>query len=138
MASVGETKESNEASDSPARAQSNADYLDGPWRAWSTGKKFALSIAPGYLTSFSVVIGTFIVQFYVVGVVCNGIMNQVSLNSHIIFPKITAFGVFQDFYTREWLNNCSASTISWIGGVTYFFELGCAVGEFTHKLTSFL
>ncbi|KAJ7273069.1 major facilitator superfamily domain-containing protein [Mycena rebaudengoi] len=50
---------------------------------------------------------TFILQFYVVGV-------------------ITAFGVFQDFYTREWLNNCSASTISWIGGVAYFFELGCA------------
>ncbi|KAJ7708687.1 major facilitator superfamily domain-containing protein [Mycena rosella] len=40
--------------------------------------------------------------------------------------QITAFGVFQDFYTREWLNNYSASTISWIGGVTYFFELGCA------------
>ncbi|KAJ7483275.1 major facilitator superfamily domain-containing protein [Mycena latifolia] len=58
---------------------------------------------------FSVVAGTFIVQLYVVGV-------------------ITAFGVFQDFYTREWLNNYSASTISWIGGVTYFFELGCAVG----------
>lgn len=81
MASVGETKESNEASDSPARAQSNADYLDGPWRAWSTGKNL-LSITPGYLTSFSVVIGTFIVQFYVVGVVRNGIMNQVPLDSH--------------------------------------------------------
>ncbi|KAF8172804.1 major facilitator superfamily domain-containing protein [Mycena galopus ATCC 62051] len=77
--------------ETPIRVHSNPNYLDGPWRAWST------------------VIGTFIVQFYVVGV-------------------ITAFGVFQDFYTREWLNNCSASTISWIGWccVTYFFELGCA------------
>ncbi|KAK7055356.1 MFS monocarboxylate transporter [Favolaschia claudopus] len=71
--------------------EKNADspYLDGPWKAWST------------------VIGTCIIQFYVVGV-------------------ITAFGVFQDFYTREFLSNCSASTISWIGGVTYFFELACA------------
>ncbi|KAJ6597990.1 major facilitator superfamily domain-containing protein [Mycena sp. CBHHK59/15] len=66
---------------------SNPDYPDGPWRAW--------------------IVGTFIIQFYVVGV-------------------ITAFGVFQDFYTRQWLNNCSASTISWVGGVAYFFELGCA------------
>ncbi|KAJ6561220.1 major facilitator superfamily domain-containing protein [Mycena vulgaris] len=86
MASAAETKETQETE---THVQGNPDYNDGAWRAWST------------------VAGTFIVQFYVVGV-------------------ITAFGVFQDFYTREWLNNCSASTISWIGGVTYFFELGCA------------
>ncbi|KAF7373541.1 MFS monocarboxylate transporter [Mycena sanguinolenta] len=86
MASTEETKEVLQIANVIV---SNLDYPDGPWRAWST------------------VTGTFIVQFYVVGV-------------------ITAFGVFQDFYTREWLNNCSASTISWIGGVTYFFELGCA------------
>ncbi|KAJ7621739.1 major facilitator superfamily domain-containing protein [Mycena polygramma] len=85
MASAEETKKPKET----VAFQDISDYPDGAWRAWST------------------VIGTFIVQFYVVGV-------------------ITAFGVFQDFYTREWLNNCSASTISWIGGVTYFFELGCA------------
>ncbi|KAJ7114559.1 major facilitator superfamily domain-containing protein [Mycena crocata] len=87
---AGETQETKETTlaEHPT-VVTDADYRDGPWRAWST------------------VAGTFIVQFYVVGV-------------------ITAFGVFQDFYTREWLNNCSASTISWIGGVTYFFELGCA------------
>ncbi|KAJ7982933.1 major facilitator superfamily domain-containing protein [Mycena polygramma] len=88
MASTEETKGSKETTETLA-FQGSPDYPDGAWRAWST------------------VIGTFVVQFYVVGV-------------------ITAFGVFQDFYTREWLNNCSASTISWIGGVTYFFELGCA------------
>ncbi|KAJ7733156.1 major facilitator superfamily domain-containing protein [Mycena metata] len=90
MASTEDTQKTTElapeAGDFP---QSNVGYPDGAWRAWST------------------VAGTFIVQFYVVGV-------------------ITAFGVFQDFYTRTWLSNCSASTISWIGGVTYFFELGCA------------
>ncbi|KAJ6554584.1 major facilitator superfamily domain-containing protein [Mycena capillaripes] len=111
MASSGETKESNEAIETPSQAQSNPDYRDGAWRAWST------------------VIGTFIVQFYVVGVVCSTRLNKLLTTrpcSPVPCSKITAFGVFQDFYTREWLNNCSASTISWIGGVTYFFELGCA------------
>ncbi|OCB92287.1 MFS general substrate transporter [Sanghuangporus baumii] len=35
----------------------------------------------------------------------------------------TSFGVFQDFYTRTWLNNCTASQISWIGSMQLFLEL---------------
>jgi len=61
----------------------------------------------GAWRAWSTVAGAFLIQFYVVGVV-------------------NAFGVFQDFYTTEWLTNYSASAISWIGGVQYFFELGCA------------
>lgn len=63
--------------------------------------------ADGALRAWSTVAGAFLLQFYAVGVV-------------------TAFGVFQDYYTTTWLNNYSASAISWIGGVQYFFELGCA------------
>lgn len=61
----------------------------------------------GAFRAWSTVAGAFLLQFYAVGVV-------------------TAFGVFQDYYTTTWLNNYSASAISWIGGVQYFFELGCA------------
>ncbi|KAA1467719.1 MFS general substrate transporter [Dentipellis sp. KUC8613] len=35
----------------------------------------------------------------------------------------SAFGVFQDYYTTTWLNDRSASAISWIGGVQIFLEL---------------
>ncbi|ETW83314.1 MFS monocarboxylate transporter [Heterobasidion irregulare TC 32-1] len=35
----------------------------------------------------------------------------------------SAFGVFQDFYTTTWLDNHSASAISWVGGVQIFLEL---------------
>ena len=44
--------------------------------------------------------------------------------------QIAAFGVFQDFYTETWLNNYSASQISWIGGTQLMFKhcLGPVVG----------
>ncbi|EJD00237.1 MFS general substrate transporter [Fomitiporia mediterranea MF3/22] len=38
----------------------------------------------------------------------------------------TAFGVFQDFYTLTWLNDSSASKVSWIGSTQLFFELSFA------------
>ena len=63
--------------------------------------------ADGALRAWCTVAGAFLLQFYAVGVV-------------------TAFGVFQDYYTTTWLNNYSASAISWIGGVQYFLVLGCA------------
>lgn len=59
----------------------------GRWKAWFT------------------VIGAFLIQFYVVGI-------------------LTGFGVFQEYYSTEWLPGYSASSVSWIGGVQYFFELG--------------
>ncbi|KAF8990608.1 MFS general substrate transporter [Cyathus striatus] len=37
---------------------------------------------------------------------------------------ISAFGVFQEFYTTSWLNNHSASDVSWIGSVELFLGLG--------------
>lgn len=59
----------------------------GRWKAWST------------------VIGAFLIQFHVVGI-------------------LTGFGVFQEYYTTEWLLGYTASDVSWIGGIQYFFELG--------------
>ncbi|KAL1664908.1 major facilitator superfamily domain-containing protein, partial [Schizophyllum commune] len=51
------------------------------------------------------VIGAFLIQFYVVGI-------------------LTGFGVFQEYYTTAWLPGYTTSDISWIGGVQYLFELG--------------
>ncbi|KAJ7573943.1 major facilitator superfamily domain-containing protein [Mycena floridula] len=70
------------------RASENASRSES-WEAWST------------------VLGIFIIQLSVVGV-------------------ITAFGVFQSFYVTEWLPHYSSSAISWIGSVQNFFELACA------------
>lgn len=36
------------------------------------------------------------------------------------FGYLASFGVFQDFYTREYLTNETPSTISWIGGINIF------------------
>ncbi|KIL66474.1 hypothetical protein M378DRAFT_75117, partial [Amanita muscaria Koide BX008] len=40
---------------------------------------------------------------------------------------LQAFGVYQDFYTREYLSNYTASDISWIGGLQAFFELALGI-----------
>ncbi|KAL1716164.1 major facilitator superfamily domain-containing protein [Schizophyllum commune] len=68
-------------------ASEEQPYPRGRWKAWST------------------VMGAFLIQFYVVGI-------------------LTGFGVFQEYYTTEWLPSYSASDVSWIGGVQYLFELG--------------
>ncbi|EIN13004.1 MFS general substrate transporter [Punctularia strigosozonata HHB-11173 SS5] len=39
------------------------------------------------------------------------------------FGYINAFGVYQDYYTRIYLNNVSASTVSWIGSFQFFVPL---------------
>ncbi|KAL1753081.1 major facilitator superfamily domain-containing protein [Schizophyllum commune] len=57
------------------------------------------------LISPTPVIGAFLIQFYVVGI-------------------LTGFGVFQEYYTTAWLPRYTTSDISWIGGVQYLFELG--------------
>ncbi|KAL1743349.1 major facilitator superfamily domain-containing protein [Schizophyllum fasciatum] len=74
-------------STSDLQLQRNDAFPCGKWKAWST------------------VIGAFLIQFYVVGI-------------------LTGFGVFQEFYTTEWLPKYTTSDISWIGGVQYMFELG--------------
>ncbi|KAL0946319.1 hypothetical protein HGRIS_012559 [Hohenbuehelia grisea] len=47
------------------------------------------------------------------------------------FGYINAFGVYQDFYTREFLTNKSASAISWIGSLQLFLQYapGILVGK---------
>ncbi|KAL1679566.1 major facilitator superfamily domain-containing protein [Schizophyllum commune] len=67
--------------------QDDGAFPRGKWKAWST------------------VIGAFLIQFYVVGI-------------------LTGFGVFQEYYTTAWLPGYTTSDISWIGGVQYLFELG--------------
>jgi len=39
------------------------------------------------------------------------------------FGYINAFGVFQDYYTRIYLNNVSPSAVSWIGSFQFFVPL---------------
>ncbi|KAJ7938366.1 hypothetical protein B0H13DRAFT_2648764 [Mycena leptocephala] len=104
MASVGETKELNEASDSPARAQSNADYLDGPWRAWST------------------VAGTFIVQFYVVGVVLLSQGVGMGLGLMLVFgPSMTM--VSEHFNARRGLAMGIVAAASPVGAIVFTIVL---------------
>ncbi|KAF7350547.1 MFS general substrate transporter [Mycena sanguinolenta] len=55
----------------------------------------------GGLQAWATVAGAFIVQF------CG-------------FGYTTSFGVYQDFYTREYLSQSSASAISWIGSINAF------------------
>ncbi|KAL1725748.1 major facilitator superfamily domain-containing protein [Schizophyllum commune] len=73
--------------DDALEVQDDGAFPRGKWKAWST------------------VIGAFLIQFYVVGI-------------------LTGFGVFQEYYTTAWLPSYTTSDISWIGGVQYMFELG--------------
>ncbi|KAI5885672.1 MFS general substrate transporter [Schizophyllum commune H4-8] len=81
------TGSTSAASVDEKQASEEQPYPRGRWKAWST------------------VMGAFLIQFYVVGI-------------------LTGFGVFQEYYTTEWLPSYSASDVSWIGGVQYLFELG--------------
>ncbi|KAF5347943.1 hypothetical protein D9756_010121 [Leucocoprinus leucothites] len=58
----------------------------------------------GGLRAWSVVLGSLLVQFSCSGYVCS-------------------YGVFQDYYTRVYMTNYSASAISWIGSVAPFLML---------------
>jgi len=48
-----------------------------------------------------------------------------------IISYVSAFGVYQDYYTRVFLNNNTPSEISWIGSVQLFLQyaLGVVVGR---------
>ncbi|CAA7270046.1 unnamed protein product [Cyclocybe aegerita] len=48
------------------------------------------------------------------------------------FGYINAFGVYQDFYVRDYLSNYSPSDIGWIGGVQIF--LNFFLGVFTGRI----
>ncbi|THV06303.1 MFS general substrate transporter [Dendrothele bispora CBS 962.96] len=62
----------------------------------------------GGVAAWLTVTGSFIIQF-------------------CAFGYSTSFGVYQDFYTREYLTNESSSTISWIGSVNTFLVLGSGI-----------
>ncbi|KAJ7077533.1 MFS general substrate transporter [Mycena belliarum] len=62
---------------------------------------FPETFPEGGLRGWATVAGAFLVQF------CG-------------FGYTTSFGVYQDFYTREYLTESSASAISWIGSVNAF------------------
>ncbi|KAJ7263671.1 major facilitator superfamily domain-containing protein [Mycena haematopus] len=67
----------------------------------------------GGTQAWATVAGAFIVQF------CG-------------FGYTTSFGVYQDFYTREYLSQYSASAISWIGSINAFLIIsgGLVAGRF--------
>ncbi|KAJ7122233.1 major facilitator superfamily domain-containing protein [Mycena epipterygia] len=58
----------------------------------------------GGLQAWAVVAGAFLVQF------CG-------------FGYTTSFGVYQDFYTRDYLTQSSSSAISWIGSINAFLAI---------------
>ncbi|KAJ7613507.1 MFS general substrate transporter [Roridomyces roridus] len=66
----------------------------------------------GGFTAWATVFGAFLVQF------CG-------------FGLTTSFGVFQDFYVREYLTSSSSSAISWIGSVSALLviSVGLVVGR---------
>ncbi|KAJ7182326.1 major facilitator superfamily domain-containing protein [Mycena crocata] len=67
----------------------------------------------GGLRAWATVAGAFLVQF------CG-------------FGYTTSFGVYQDFYTRDYLTQSSSSAISWIGSVNAFLVIsgGLVAGHF--------
>ncbi|KAF9476887.1 MFS general substrate transporter [Pholiota conissans] len=91
---------------------SDDSYALGPGAAWRTGE-YAIFFAYSLRQCNKLpVLGGFLLQFCVAG-------------------PVTAFGVFQDFYSSTWLSNFSQSDISWIGSVQLFiaFGLGTLAGR---------
>lgn len=88
-------------------SQSRTKTLDEPYlekglKEVTTG---ALSPAPdGGWRAWSVVLGVWIMQF-------------------VTFGYTNAYGVYNDFYVREYLSNYGSSQISWIGSVQLFLLL---------------
>ncbi|KAJ7074834.1 major facilitator superfamily domain-containing protein [Mycena belliarum] len=67
----------------------------------------------GGLRAWATVLGAFLIQF------CG-------------FGYTTSFGVYQDFYVRDYLSHSSSSAISWIGSVNAFLVI--SVGLFVGRL----
>ncbi|KAG2017460.1 monocarboxylate permease [Coprinopsis cinerea AmutBmut pab1-1] len=66
----------------------------------------------GGLQAWLTVVGSFLIQY-------------------TTFGYINAFGVYQDFYVREYLQNSTPSSIGWIGGTQIF--LNFSMGLFTGR-----
>ncbi|KAJ7852382.1 MFS general substrate transporter [Mycena olivaceomarginata] len=79
-------------------------------------KSEAAAFPEGGFRAWATVAGAFLVQF------CG-------------FGYTTSFGVYQDFYTRAYLTESSASAISWIGSINAFIIIsgGLVAGRFYDK-----
>ncbi|KAF8148677.1 MFS general substrate transporter [Crassisporium funariophilum] len=85
----------------------------------------ATAFPDGGLQAWLTVLGAFLVQY-------------------TSFGYINAFGVYQDFYVREYLTDFSPSAIGWIGGVQIFLNFSMGVftgrafdrGYFYHLMTA--
>ncbi|KAK7056369.1 hypothetical protein VNI00_002923 [Paramarasmius palmivorus] len=67
-----------------------------------------LTLPDGGLQAWATVLGSFLIQ------VCN-------------FGYTSSFGVYQDFYVREYITNSSPSAISWIGSLNAFLLISGGV-----------
>ncbi|KAG2049984.1 MFS general substrate transporter [Suillus hirtellus] len=68
----------------------------------------ALSLPEGGFDAWGTVLGSFLTQF------CG-------------FGSVSAYGVFQDFYTQTYLSNSTPSAIAWIGSVNAFLILSVGI-----------
>ena len=63
----------------------------------------------------------------------------------VTFGYLNSFGVYQNFYQRQFLQDYPPSTIAWIGSLQYFLIFGCGIfagrlfdaGYFYHLFTAF-
>ncbi|KAG1876820.1 major facilitator superfamily domain-containing protein [Suillus tomentosus] len=68
----------------------------------------ALGLPEGGFDAWGTVLGSFLIQF------CG-------------FGYVSAYGVFQDFYTQTYLSNSTPSAIAWIGSVSAFLILSVGI-----------
>ncbi|KAK7017171.1 MFS general substrate transporter [Favolaschia claudopus] len=78
-----------------------------------TSESASLSFPEGGVRAWATVVGAFLIQF------CG-------------FGYTTSFGVYQDFYVRDYLSHSSSSAISWIGSVNALLII--SVGLFIGRL----
>ncbi|CAK5270740.1 unnamed protein product [Mycena citricolor] len=89
----------------PAHADEKQGMAES--KGGAASEREMVAFPEGGMQAWATVFGVFIIQF------CG-------------FGYSTAFGVFQDFYVRDYLSESSASAISWIGSMNGF--LGVASG----------
>jgi len=78
-----------------------------------SGKALEVEFPEGGLQAYCTVLGAFLTQF-------------------TFFGYTMSYAVYQEYYTKVYLTNVSASAVSWIGSVNLF--LGLAGGVFTGRL----
>ncbi|EJD04780.1 MFS general substrate transporter [Fomitiporia mediterranea MF3/22] len=91
----------------------NVNTTSGNANSIQTPRQNDASWSGGRFWAWATVVSAFIIQF-------------------AGFGYANAFGVFQDFYVREFLTSSSSSQISWIGSTQTFFML--TMGIFTGRL----